>query len=297
MQWVFFLWIAELSECRSPKGDIPASLTQNMKNKSLPPENPKIPLICDVQKYKKYSRSEISIPDYINPELAYLAGALRDGTISKTETRIGTKYYIAYCNTSYSWLRNVIKPLIEKTFQIQIGEPLIDRKPTKFQIRTKKHGLVIYLADLFGHPFGKQSNWKTPPWILNAPKGIKKWYIRGFFDSEGGCGNVIKQRKKYPWQSTFFIGFYASSPGNTCHVLNDISKLLSEFNIESKPTEKEKHSWKKRTVYLYKTKQNCFLLRIRDPKEKMKFIKRIGSSHPEKYSNLLELSKLIAAQS
>jgi len=259
----------------------------------LPPEKPKTPLKINVEKYMSKRKSQYNIPDYINPEIAYLAGALRDGSISKTETPIGTKYYIAFCNSSYEWLQNTIKPILEKLFQIEIKEPVEDRKSTKYQIRVRKHGIVLFLSDLFEHPFGKQTGWKTPNWIMNAPEEIKKWYVRGFFDSEGGCGNVAKQKEKYPWQSVFYIGFYGSSKEEKCEVLEDLKNILKDFEVNSKPIRQD--NFERRNSY--ETKSNAFFFKITHFEDKTRFIERIGSSHPEKLNNLITLSKMIAAQS
>ncbi len=255
----------------------------------LPPEKPKISIGFDTESFKTKSRTKFELPDYINPELAYLAGALRDGCISKTDTKIGTKYYLAFCNSSYEWLDSVLRVLLEKVFDIRVNKPEPDNRPTKYQIRTRKHGIVMFLARLFEHPIGKQTGWETPSWIINSPDEIKKWYIRGFFDSEGGCGNVVKQSKKYPWQSIFYIGFYCSSVGSNCQVLHDIRKILGEFGIESKEIKQDRRKANKG----YQTKTNCFSLKIISKENKMKFIHRIGSSNPNKYHNLIALSKMI----
>lgn len=257
----------------------------------LPPESPKIPVAT--RDYTKFSRSGIAIPSYINPELAYLAGALRDGSISRTATSIGIKYYVAFCNTSYEWLNNVIRPILEKTFQINVTKPCHDRKPTKFQVRVRKHAIALFLADLFQHPFGKQINWRTPIWIESAPQEIKKWYVRGFFDSEGGCGNVLKQKDKYPWQSVFFIAFHASASGDVCFPLEDLKKMLNGFGIASREIKQD--VWKRKSGF--GTKEKPFFLKIVTAEDKLRFAELIGSSHPEKRNNLLALTKMIAARS
>ena len=43
----------------------------------------------------------------------------------------------------------------------------------------------------------------------------------------------------------------------------------------------------------YKTKANCFSLKIISKKDKLKFIDRVGSSNPIKYHNLVALSEMI----
>ena len=264
-------------------------MESNNSATNLPPENPKIPINLDTEFFKNQSRTRIRLPDYINPEIAYLAGALRDGCISKTETRIGTKYYLAFCNTSYEWLDSVLKPLLEKLFDIRIAKPKPDSRPTKYQIRTRKHGIVNFVARLFEHPIGKQINWNTPSWVMDSPDEIKRWYLRGFFDSEGGCSNVIKQQSKYPWQSTFFIGFYCSSNDKECCVLQDVRNLLGEFGIEAKEIKKDLRKVKTG----YNTRTNCFYFKITSKKDKLDFIRNIGSSNPGKYHNLVALSRMI----
>jgi len=259
----------------------------------LPPENPKIPHGIDVESQIGRRNSKFVLPLYINPEIAYLAGALRDGCISATSTPIGTKQYVAFCNSSYEWLNEVVKVLIEKIFSTKISKPFCDRK--NFQIRIRKHGVVSFLSRLFGHPGGKQTKWKTPSWIKTAPAEIKKWYIRGFFDSEGGCGNVKIQKSKYPWQSMFPISFYLSSDTGSNNPLADVREILkTDFGIVSQNLRKDRRI---RWTGKYSNKKMPYYFRITAPESKVQFIECIGSSHPSKHENLSYLFELIAGRS
>lgn len=257
----------------------------------LPSEKPQLELKIDVEKFQKLSRSDVRIPNYINPQLAYLAGALRDGSISLTKTSIGDKCYVAFCNSSYGWLKEVIVPTLNSLFEIDVGNPFKDRD--KWQIRIRKHSVFRFLADVLEHPIGKQTGWRTPKIFLSAPQEIQKWYIRGFFDSEGGCGNVIKLATKYPWQSRFPIRFFGGWNGNSCPPLEDISKMLKNFEISCSGNIRER----KFVQGKIKTKVNMFCIKVKDAESKLKFQEKIGSSHPEKGSNLFRLCEMIVRQS
>jgi len=257
----------------------------------LPLEEPKLPTGIDAEKYEAMSRSRVTIPDHVNPQLAYLAGALRDGSISLTETAIGKKCYVAFCNSSYRWLAEVIRPTLASLFGIPVALPFPDR--SKWQVRVRKHSIVRFLADLYGHPIGKQTGWGTPPFVLSAPKEIQKWYIRGFFDSEGGCGNVRKLAGKYKQQSMFPIRFYSGWDESGCPPLEDLARMIRGFGINCSVPIRERHFIQKRIV----TKVAMYYTHVRSAVDKLRFLNEIGSSHPEKRTNLLVLSRMIVARS
>ena len=256
----------------------------------LPPEYPKIALeAVNLQSLTAFRKTKPTIPNYINPQLAYLAGALRDGTISRTKGPYGTKYYLAICNKDKIWLDSVIRPTIETIFNIKLGKTLKDRQ--KHQIRVTKYGIVQFLADLFQHPYGKQTLWKIPNVIEDSHKEIKRWFLRGFYDSEGGCGNITKLYKKYPWHSTFPIRFHSGwTNEKECPPLGSIRHMLTEdFDIKCSPVIFSKRYKTGR----YKTQVKMFYVKITDKEQKLKFVETIGSSNPTKLKELLFLKGLL----
>jgi len=145
---------------------------------------------------------------------------------------------------------------------------------------------VIFLSKIFCHPFGKQVTWTIPHWLLSSPKEIKKWFIRGFYDSEGGCGRVETVFPRYPWQSQHKIKIYLSSFNKRCEVLECLKIILkNDFNINSEV--------KRYRSSNNRSKLNTFYLEIKNIKDKLKFIDKIGSSHPEKLRHLNFLKRMI----
>ena len=230
------------------------------------------------------SRKKVSLPDELTSELAYLVGALRDGCISGTSTQEGIKEYVAWCSKSREFLEKVIIPLLSKVFIID--KPKIKPDRDKFQVRVHIHSIVQFFKKVFSHPGGKQNDWDIPPVILASTREIKRSFIQGFFDAEGGSGNVEKLRYKYPWQSSFPLRIWSASINHSkCFQLEKLKELLEEFGIHSHVKKVKSSS--------NKTKLPIFCLTIKNSQDKLLFITSISSRHPEKIKQLHTLKNLI----
>ncbi len=153
----------------------------------------------------------------LTKELAYLVGALRDGSVSKFVDLNGKVHHsTTIYNNSLEWLLELTK-LFKAVFgvNLKINFP---RNRTPY-IRSYRREIAQALHEDFEHPLKSQIGWKTPDNII---KNISFWscYIAGFWDAEGGIDLQNKQVK-----------FYLSWNGKNCPPLDDLKQMLESMNV------------------------------------------------------------------
>ncbi len=114
------------------------------------------------------------LPITLTPKLAYLIGAMRDGTIA----RFG-KYEISYSQKNIEWLKLIQKLLIE------IFNPSNHPEIRNNRVTLSNRPIFEYYHRVFEIPIGKKDEWETPEIIKKASNSIKRSYIRGFYDADG----------------------------------------------------------------------------------------------------------------
>jgi intein/homing endonuclease len=157
--------------------------------------------------------NRVKIPKELTPELAYLAGALRDGALSTYKN----EFVISQSNKE--WLEKEIKPILEKIFKIKVKVKGPRKKDNCYYIKFRSVALFAIIETLLEW---NKFMWNTPSIILKAPLEYQKEYIRGFWDAEGSndkdAGIVMYQA----WPSL-----------SECPPLSDISCMLRKINIDS----------------------------------------------------------------
>lgn len=197
--------------------------------------------------------------------LAYLVGALRDGSVSKFKDHLGKEHHsITFYSKSAEWL-NIIQEKVKDVFGIEIK--IVSYKNRTPYIRIYSKNIAEILHDEFQHPLGVQISWITPNTIKESKnKEILQNYIAGFWDAEGGVDLQNKQVK-----------FYLSWNGNKCLPLEDVKNILESFEIKCGEIGK------------YENKNGIhprFVLRISKEFNK-KFFDTFQIQHPEKRKKLL----------
>ena len=216
----------------------------------------------------------------LNPQFFYFAGAMRDGTLPRI---YDGHYEISISQKLIPWLTKVIKPILVKTLKIPESKIRIkiDSNTPRLVIYSKKSYNTI--AEILNHPTGKNF-WETPE-IIRKHFELQKWYIRGFFDSEGEVPHVEEYlRHRFRTKPRLRVRIHQAWRDKTgCPVLEDLREMIAKFGINSKVCEagKNKNSIK-------------YELSITG-KEVYKFYQNIGSSHPLKkyrFRLLFELNSL-----
>lgn len=225
-------------------------------------------LLNELSIFKGNSNSTpVELPKFLTPKLAYLIGSLRDGSLPEV---YNNQYEIQFSQQNTEWLEHVIIPLIEDVFKIKTVVKSYGDQTPRVKIYSKP--IYIFIKEIFEHPERLQVTWEVPTLIRNSPAEIKKWFIRGFFDSEGEIN--IRQKR---------LVIHHSWNGQNPIVLEQLQKiLLNDFKIESKISKphKEKNF---PSFDLIISKQNVWL-----------FYKKIGTSHPEKISKFQLLWKSLS---
>ena len=159
----------------------------------------------------------------ISKNLAYIAGLLRDGSISKSRNNL---YEIQISQKDRNFLNRVFRIMKrvfpeEKIKLVQYG-----KQTPRIKIYSKK--IYFEIIELLEYP-GVQSRWSVPSCIKDAQKEIKKYFIRGFFDAEGEVPLSLNQSGKFK----VWVRFHHSWDGNKCIVLKEIKKILeNDFGIQ-----------------------------------------------------------------
>jgi hypothetical protein len=200
----------------------------------------------------------------MNEEIAYLVGALRDGSFS-TIPEQGI-YRIRFYQKNKAWLEFLSK-LIERNFG---GKPsfYFDSRHGVWCLSFTSKKVFEELLKLaeFG---GNQSDWLTPSWVLAGSREFKAAFVRGFFDAEGSVNSFEKTSLSVP-EKDVRIYFAQANQG----VLEEIREILSEFGIRC---------GRVCGPYVKKgTSTEMFGLMIHGSGQVLKFYDCFDSSHPEK---------------
>ncbi len=198
----------------------------------------------------------------MNEELAYLAGALRDGTVI---IRSGYDYEVKLAQKNYEWLE-----LINGIFKRNFGKGgLIYRERRRsasgvirmyYILRIFDKKVVDELMKLFDI-VTPQTRWGTPTVIKYAGIDLVSHYVRGFFDAEGGLPRDPIHAKQH----------YVSFDQANLEALAFVRDKLMQMGY--RPTRITRTG-------------NIWQFRLTRREDIMRFKNEIGSWHPEKKRRL-----------
>ena len=123
---------------------------------------------------------------------AYLAGAMRDGSIGKTTgVQISQKYR--------EWLQYLIIPYFKNVFGVIIPESRIKLRDsdgnTRYVLEFSNRQVRDRIHNYFEMPTN-QLTWETPSFVKDLPKENLRYYIQGYWDAEGGATTNATTRSK-----------------------------------------------------------------------------------------------------
>ena len=210
-------------------------------------------------------KAKNTISETQDESLAYLSGAIFDGSLIKRTTK---RYDIQFYQKNKAWLNNSVLTRLKK-----------------FGINTKIRGPY---KGCFYLKFGNKELYKKLETNNPLNNGSKKeiiLFIRGFWDAEGSCPHVEKylsgkrKRKKIPSQ----IGFHQNGEENV-DLLQKIRRFLQQEGIKCG----------KLSGPFYRNQSNKpeFKFYIYGQKRIMNFLEIIQPEHPEKHMRLILLIKI-----
>ncbi len=139
------------------------------------------------------SKPAVKIPRKMDLELAYLVGALRDGSISKRKDVEYTVSLFQSGKESYWWLRK-IAAIFRRKFGV-VPKIEADRDGHRVLIHSKP--VALFFESAFEMP-KDQRFWATPTIIRESSATeieITYGYVAGFFDAEGYVTSIETFRK------------------------------------------------------------------------------------------------------
>ncbi len=180
---------------------------------------------------------KISLEKYHNEKVARIVGEiLSDGHI-----QLDNRYLISFYAKDKSVMDNFISRF-QKIFGIK--EYLYkDRGRYKVYFKSKK--IASVLINL-GVPFGNKTNspFLVPKWIFNGCKQVKSNFLSAIYDCEG---YIYSTKTKYGKRWRIGLEFYKNKEivDFGIEFMNQLKKILNEFNINSSPVRFKKGNIRK----------------------------------------------------
>ena len=156
----------------------------------------------------------------MNEQVAYLIGAMRDGSFSTIPDR--GIYRIRLYQKNKDWL-NALAVIIEDNFNKKPSF-YFDKRHAVWCLSITSKKVFQELSSLAEFT-GDQTTWLTPRWIYFGSSAVKSAYVRGFFDSEGSI-NSFEKMGLVP-ESEIRVYLAQANAG----VLQEIRKIISDFGI------------------------------------------------------------------
>ena len=170
----------------------------------------------------------------ITNNLAYLLGALRDGSLPKPSKN---KYEVTIvADLDESWIKNVAE-ITEKTFNIlrdklKIYKVMTNKSKQPFY-RLKVYSKQLHKLLTKFYPIGSQQEWRTPNKIKKAIMNQKIYYLSGFYDAEGGCRDADKFLRGITKSINCEAAIRCKHNYEINEPLEFIQSILNEFKIKS----------------------------------------------------------------
>lgn len=164
----------------------------------------------------------VRIPNNLTPELAYLIGVFRDGTIVTETSKNGVEYTCALYSKHKEFIET-LKKIAEELFEIKTE---IKPHGSIWGLRIRSLTLYLFLKLCFDAK-QHQKYWNTPTLIKDSCEKIKDAYIAGFWDAEGGCPHLETFGSDIS-KEDFYISFFQKNMES----LEFIKSCLEEKGIK-----------------------------------------------------------------
>ena len=171
----------------------------------------------------------------MNRDLAYLLGAIRDGSLPKPSNN---KYEVTFaCDWYRPWLTEIILNKVKNTFELPSEKIKIyevwSHKSKKPYFRLKVYSKKLYQRIREFYPESNQELWTTPKIIKNSNLELQIEYIKGFYDAEGGCRNVERFLNGETKSMNCEVGIRCKHVKSPNEPLLFIRSILQKFDIKS----------------------------------------------------------------
>jgi len=195
----------------------------------------------------KFSKRTFTIPIYLTPKLSYFIGYFAaDGALKnifKSFDNRGRFDYKFKVGDEFLVQTQIIQNIFNELFGYAppIRTERIEKGEKYYYIELGSKVVYRYLTGTFGFPCGSKTDClEIPPIIRNAPKELRKWFVRGFLDADGAV-KTMEQYDDIPVGNYVYINI---KPLKFELQLMDIIK--EDFGVQFfKPShDKEYEAWK-----------------------------------------------------
>jgi len=198
----------------------------------------------------------------LNQEVAYIIGAMRDGSFIHNK-KYGINRIRVY-QKNRIWIQR-----LSQLFESSFGKaPTIikDERDDVWSLMINSVSIFRFLVKISEFN-GNQKEWNTPTTIINSSDETKKEFIKGFFDSEGGVPHIEK-RDIEPKN----IRVHFTQANKRC--LEELMEMIQSFDIKTGKV--------CGPYYKMGYPNPIYRLKIHGISNVAKFHDIIGSIHPEK---------------
>ncbi len=183
--------------------------------------------LTDIELSSKDLKKGLQLPVQLTEILAEDIGIMvGDGHVGVHTHNGCTNYEICVSGdaiTDYDYLSGYVNQLKKRLYHLDFSLFFVGKRRSEFRLQTYSKGLVGFYSQV-GLPLGKKINIRVPEIIRKGNQKIKKAFLRGFGDTDGG----LILRKKYKAFAYYPSIKLASS---SKPLIEDICEILIEIGF------------------------------------------------------------------
>ncbi len=184
--------------------------------------------LSNIEMSKNDLRRGLKLPNEMSEELAEDIGIMiGDGNINLHIDSLRTNYKLSVSGnalTDYSYFSKYVIKLKKKLYNIDFRPSIPKKRKVQIEVIARSKGLLHFYVDVIGLPLGKKTFIEAPICIKNASSNIKKAFLRGYADTDGGIVLRNKNKNNFPYP---LIKLSSSSKP----LIQDVSNLLQELGL------------------------------------------------------------------
>lgn len=185
------------------------------------------------QMSKNDVRKGLQLPRMLTEELAEDIGIMvGDGHVGIHKNTRGVNYQVCVSCSSvndYNYLDDYVYKLKKKLYNLNAQRYLVGKNRTEIRLTIYSKGLVEFYSKTVKLPVGKKDGIRVPGVIMKNENSIKKAFLRGFVDTDGGLTFVKNRKIRPPYPR---IKLVSASRG----LIEDIKALLVQLGFSVSAT-------------------------------------------------------------
>lgn len=183
--------------------------------------------LTSIEMSRKDVKKRLQLPVQLTESLAEDIGIMvGDGHVAAHTHKGCTNYEICVSGdaiTDYNYLTDYVSKLKKNLYNLEFSKFFAGKRRSEFRLQTYSKGLVGFYSRI-GLPLGKKINIRVPEIIKQSNEKIKRAFLRGFGDTDGG----LILRKKYKAFAYYPSIKLASS---SKPLIEDICEILIEIGF------------------------------------------------------------------